>query len=652
MNDILISDLTHTYKGINSSYFPLGAAYVASYAKKTLGSKFNVKLFKFPENLIDEIKKIDKPIIIGCSCYSWNLELSVELCKWIKEEYPESIIIFGGPNFPYDKKEKLEFLQSYPVIDFFIQGEGEIAFSELIEILNRYNFNIDELKNNEEIIQNCNYLKGDSIVSGLIERIIDVDKLESPYTSGLMDKFFKYHLKPMLETTRGCPFRCTYCADGVKLKCRITHHTIDRVKEEIDYIISNVRYSDNLVITDLNFGMYKEDIQVAKYIACVIDKTNWPKEINGTSGKNNISRIKEVMKILKGRFLVGSSIQSNDIEVLRNIKRDNISQEVCEEFIKFNREINENSYTYTEIILGLPGDTLEKHFKSMKYGIDNRVDNIKSFQAIMLIGTDMSSNESRRKYNIDTRYRVIPGCFGKYRFGKKEVNIAELEEIITSTDTLSFDDYINCRVFDLLIEVYYNNSVFEELLRPLDTSQIYDLIIHLYNNRSAFRDDIDKLIDEFKYETIKDTYNSKRDAIEYINTPEVFQQYIDNKLGRNELMTYKVLFFNKIESSIKTMVEVINKMYGYDRDYLVDVGKFIVCRKKLFYREDKDIVKEFRYNIDKHLLKNTTYRFFHTDKQRGEIKKLIELYDKNTGGVGRMFQKSNMKEMYRKYEIK
>ena len=69
-----------------------------------------------------------------------------------------------------------------------------------------------------------------------------------------------------METTRGCPFVCTFCADGIKAKSRVFRFDHDRTRDELHYIARKVKNVDELVIADLNFAMYKEDIDTAKSI--------------------------------------------------------------------------------------------------------------------------------------------------------------------------------------------------------------------------------------------------------------------------------------------------------------------------------------------------------------------------------------------------
>ena len=101
--DIYISDLTHTEQGIVARVFPLGASCIYSYAKEKLGSDFNFRLFKFPKNLNDALVE-KSPKVLGFSNFVWNFNISYKFSSVAKQRDPNTIIVWGGPNFPTEEK--------------------------------------------------------------------------------------------------------------------------------------------------------------------------------------------------------------------------------------------------------------------------------------------------------------------------------------------------------------------------------------------------------------------------------------------------------------------------------------------------------------------------------------------------------------------
>ena len=158
---------------------------------------------------------------------------------------------------------------------------------------------------------------------------------------------------------------------------------------------------------------------------------------------------------------MGAAVQSTDPEVLKAIKRSNLSTDAYKDLME-ESAIDELK-TESAVILAMPGDTKEKHFKSIKFCLDNKVSTMRMFQAMLLVGTEMADKETRKNYQLKTKFRTIPRTLGYYDIIDKKYPIAEIEEIIVGNNTLSEDDYIECRKFNLFVVTFYNNSIFEEI---------------------------------------------------------------------------------------------------------------------------------------------------------------------------------------------
>ena len=98
----------------------------------------------------------------------------------------------------------------------------------------------------------------------------ELDFIPSPYLEGLMDKFFlDRRFSPMIQTNRGCPFTCAFCADGHKSQSKVKLFSVERVAQELLYISERVdsTLQRTLFISDLNFGMLARDVDIADIIA-------------------------------------------------------------------------------------------------------------------------------------------------------------------------------------------------------------------------------------------------------------------------------------------------------------------------------------------------------------------------------------------------
>jgi radical SAM superfamily enzyme YgiQ (UPF0313 family) len=671
MRKIYFADLTHTAQGIGAPTFPLGVSFVASYAIKELGKdEYTFRLFKFPAQLEQALRE-DPPDMLCLSNYSWNFELAYTLSRLAKAHDPKLIVVIGGPNFPIEEEEKQAFLRRRPAVDFYIELEGELGFVELAKKLDAYHFDAERLKAHGEQIGNCSYLSGGQLVMGRAARIDNVNVIPSPYLTGLLDPFFDLPLVPMVETTRGCPFTCTFCADGIAIKSRIKRFESERTREELSYIAERVHHTDELVITDLNFGMYQEDATTARYIADIQEKHRWPVLVKASAGKNRTERIIEAATILKGSWMIGAAIQSADPEVLKAIKRSNISSEAFEKFIEFGNTLSKDALTYTEIILGMPGDTKEKHFGSLRFGIDNKVNSLRMYQCMLLVGTEMASQTCRQEYGLMTKFRTIPGCVGMYQLFDDDHPVAEIEEIIVGNNTMPFEDYVECRVVNLLVETCYNNALFEEvfnLLRHLDVP-VFDCLLYIKDHPERYTPKIQRIVEEFIYQTSKDLYDTREQAERVVLTPEIIGRYVGGELGINELLVHKALLYRELEdlsmlvfSAAKEGLRQRSRLTPAVDSYLDQLRRFLLNRKQAIdqtervlvdhYTYDFNTISDLNYKIDPNTFpttKPTEYTFFHDDHQKQHISKQLKVYKDTPMGLGRLIQRSNLKMMYRRF---
>ena len=495
--NIWISDITHTEQGIVSRVFPLGVASIYSYSKQELGNEFNFKLFKFPSDLNDSLRE-KSPTMLCFSNFVWNFQISYKFAAIAKQRDPNVIIVFGGPNFPVEISEKKEFFKKWPAIDFVVELEGELGFVDLIKNLSEYNFSKKETKKNgKKIINTCYLNEDDNFISGPISRIKNINMIPSSYLNGEMDKFFDKPLIPLLETTRGCPFSCAFCADGQASKNVVHRYDAERTKEELHYIAKRAKNVNELMLADLNFGMYKKDIDTARVLKEIYEIYNYPTHLTVAGGKNLPERVMETASFIKG-WTIGASIQSADKDVLKAINRDNISSGAYQKLIDFGNSQN-HLKTYTDIILALPGDTKEKHFDSIRFSLNNNVNSIRMHQAMMLAGTEMASQSCRKKYGLKTKWRTTPGAVGYYEIINKKYPIAEMSEIIVESNTLSYKDYVDCRVMNLFVHSFYNNAIFEEVFSLFKTLNVaaMDLIFYIKDHPELYSIEIKEIVDTF-----------------------------------------------------------------------------------------------------------------------------------------------------------
>lgn len=665
---IYLADLTHTGKGVASNVFPLAIGLLGSYLDKIFPGEYDVQLFKYPNDLNQALTK-KTPVLCGFSNYSWNCDISFQFAKRIKKQHPGVVTVFGGPNYGLSDLETKNFWDRYESgIDFYIYREGEIAFANLVQRLKDVGFSADKLKENNPQLDNTHYRHHGQFISGPeLPRIKDLNEIGSPYTKGMMDKFFDNVLIPMIHTTRGCPFSCTFCTEGNSYYSKVAQ--IPDLNVELRYIAEKRGQVQDLMITDANFGMYMPDLKKAEVIQQIQREFNWPKKILVSTGKNNKERIIEVASILNGALSIAASLQSTNSEVLKTIKRENISSEALNEIVSKAKKAE--STTYTEIILGLPGDTKEAHIQSLKDVVDSGLGIIRMYQLILLPQTEMSTPTSRERFGFETKFRINPRSFGIYQLGGETFASVEHEEIVVSTSTLSLEDYKTCREIDFTIEFVHNTGLFKELqgLCVHYGLSWFDFIHQFFYLQSRNNPEIKRLYDEFAHDTLAGLWDSQ-DALER-EAPEKIQELIDSQGGTNEMAKGKaVAFFNYVEplhrliyDSFYQYLAIHNHGSTATKKYLEQTEKISKLQKIDFldtsksYSLDLDFdlpgiaAQNFQVRPEDYMVPHKTVKISHSSEQVEMINSYVEQYGNNLDGLGRILMRAPLAKLFRSVHL-
>jgi radical SAM superfamily enzyme YgiQ (UPF0313 family) len=542
---IWLCDLTYTQQTISSDVMPAAVGHIATYTAKHLGEGVDIRVFKFPEKLAQALANDPLPQLIGFSNYIWNRDLSSEFARVIKKHHPGIATVMGGPNYPTTEGEQAAFLADHPMIDFYVIKEGELAFAKLAEALRAVNYDVAavplDVPSVHRLLPDGTFHQGPAA-----PRILDLAEIPSPYLNGLMDEYFDGVMLPIVQTNRGCPFRCTFCVEGDSYYSRVAKTRDRKVFQELEFIAGRMaalrsagRARSDLHIADSNFGMYKEDIDLCRHIGELQKRYNYPQYINVATGKNHKERVLDAARLINGALRLSGSVQSLDKDVLKNIDRSNIDEKAIMELALSASEIGANSYS--EIILGLPGDTLEAHMRTIRAVVEADFNTVTLYQLMLLPGTDLASRDSVAKWGMRTQYRVLPRCFGYFDVLGEQINAAEIEEICVSNNSLTFEDYLNCRHMHLIVNVFYNDSVFKEVLRLLKLLGLskFGWIRRLWEHRGgpAFSG----FVRDFIEETRKELWESRDDLRTFTRERGNIVRYINGDLGANLIFKYKSL---------------------------------------------------------------------------------------------------------------
>ena len=314
-----------------------------------------------------EIIKNDNVDILCLSMFIWSYDFHIELAKKIKSIQPNIKIIMGGPELTAHKKPG--FLKQHPYVDFVVYGDGEQAFTQLIDYISGTDtdkskwINIVEVNNEKEVVypyqrftdqeyySRSLYIEQENFILRCLE-----------YTNEQLNKYYKKgnHVFVIpVEFTRGCMYSCTFCDWSQNLTKKVIRAKRNFFKD-IDFF-----HKHDIAITDAdaNFGQYKEDIEIFDYALSKYDPSK-----NFMFAVINLPKLKKsasehIMKLQLERFPITQAIamQDMDDEVLKNIDRPSIS--LTEHFNLINRikegiSVEAVKKLEVQLMIGLPGQNL------------------------------------------------------------------------------------------------------------------------------------------------------------------------------------------------------------------------------------------------------------------------------------------------------
>jgi len=294
------------------------------------------------------------------------------------------------------------------------------------------------------------------------------------------------------------------------------------------------------------------------------------------------------------------------------------------------------------------------------------------FQAIMLVGTEMASKQYRKVYGIKTKFRVMAGAIGYYKIFDEQHSVAEIEEIIVGSKTFKESDYLECRVMNLLIQTFYNNSMFGEVFEMLRNIKVscFDCLIYMQNHPELYSERIKKIIKSFKKETIE-VFDSWQEANDFVLDPTIINQYIGGDMGTNELLVSRALLFNEFKDvsdlmfdSVKGSLEEKNLLTQECENYLFELKSFLTIQKKdpliktktvksAFFKYDFEEIRKANYRIDPNSLHELDiplkFDFFHDENQQKHISNQMRAYSHHPFPLGKVLQNSNLNLFFRSF---
>lgn len=519
---IFLADLAHTY-GVADHVLtmPLGIGYVKAYAIDALGDSVDIRLFKHPERFLAAVHD-QQPHVIGFANYGWNQNLNREIGRYVRKAAPRALIVAGGPNIDPGASRRAAFMAKHDYLDFLIVDGGEEPFTDLVK------WNREDQRDFGRLPSNVVWRDGDT-VRATKERALKkiIEHLPSPYLGGHLDEFLDAGLIPLFETNRGCPFRCTFCAWGSASKNLVRRIDLDQAIAEVKYVgeRSNARH---WIICDANFGILPRDLEIAQAIRKVKDTKGRPRTCDIWLAKNVTDRCLAIGEVLGDMAVPVMAVQSLDEEVLRHIKRDNISLDTYEQYQQKFHKIG--SRTYSDLIVPLPSETLDSHLGALRTLMTLGVDIIQNHNMRLLAGAETNSDETRERFQFRTKYRLIHGDAGMYRAPDgSTIRSFEHEESLRSTNTMSEAEVFWLRKLHFMVDFAWNIEVYKPML---DLGLCHgvnpvDVMLKVVHHKS-----LEPFFEHFDRCSSEEWYDDEAAIQGYFFRPENFQRLINREFEK------------------------------------------------------------------------------------------------------------------------
>lgn len=554
---------------INSKYIHsnLAVRYLRSYASKY---KDNIKILEYTINQqIDSILQsiyMEKADLIAFSTYIWNVEVVEMICKELRKVLPNAKIWLGGPEVSYNSKE---YLLNHNEVDGIMVGEGEETFKELLDYYAREsespNFSLEDIKG-------LTFRKNSNIIQTGLRPLLDFSDVPFPYDNldDLEHKIIYY------ESSRGCPFSCSYCLSSVDKTIRLRN--IELVKEELNFFLE--RKVKQVKFVDRTFNCNKRHTrEVWKHI---MENDNGVTNFHFEVAADLLTdeEISLLNSMRSGLVQLEIGVQSTNPDTIKAISRitnfDKISENVKKVYA------NRNVHQHLDLIAGLPYEDYESFKNSFNEVYALKPDQLQLGFLKVLKGTPIVRDA--KEYGIV--HRDIP----PYE--------------VLFTNWLSFDDVLSLKLVEEMVEVYYNSSQFDTAITFME--HYFDSYFDLYRQLGEY----------YKKHGLLDLKHTRLRRYEILL--DFMKPILSNLEGFKEMLIYDLYLREKLKSRPKFATSDDDKKDIYRKIYsdrilsekylgISNTNYSLGMAKRYFHIESFKIdplrsAKEGKYIQDPHLV--------------------------------------------------
>ena len=384
--------------------------------------------------------------VVCFSCYIWNISFVRELIRDLVKILPKTAFWAGGPEVSYDAEK---FLTEMPEMTGVMVGEGEKTFHDLLE------FYIDG-KDSLEEISGIAYRTGDKIIHNGWRELMDLSAI--PFVYEHLEKFENRII--YYESSRGCPFSCSYCLSSIDKKLRFRN--LELVKKELQFFLDH--RVPQVKFVDRTFNCKHEHaMTIWKYILEHDNGvTNFHFEISADLLREEEMELMSQMR--PGLIQLEIGVQSTNPETIRAIHRhmDLKKLEHCVNRVHSFRNIHQ----HLDLIAGLPYEDYDTFHQSFNDVYQMKPDQLQLGFLKVLKGSLMQKEAE------------------VYGIVYKEKEPYE----VLSTNWLTYGEVLKLKMVESMVEVYYNSGQFWhtlEYLVPLekDAFTFYEKLGSFYEKK-------------------------------------------------------------------------------------------------------------------------------------------------------------------------
>ena len=429
---------------------PLSLGYIkaTAYADPGIRSAADIQICSFrgsdtASEIIHALLTQAPPDILAFSVFGWNLYRFAAVAEVYRQLRPDGWIVMGGTHVA-NQAERL--CRLFPAIDVVANGEGEFIFRDILQAY------LGGLNKNElDHIPGISFQRDGRVVTTPERaRIANLDDIPSPFLEGILpyrDKYGKaIYAVVLLETNRGCPYKCAFCYWGGATGQKVRAFSRERLREEINLFAREG--VESIALCDANLGMLPGDEAFIDDVIRVKERYGYPLNIESSWAKNKGERFFKIVRKMKQAGLKSSftlALQSLDDKALENMHRKNMKVNEFEDLARWLRA--EGLDTYAELIWGLPGETADTFIEGYDR-ISEHVSKIAIYPHLILPNTDFDKNRDR--YGLVTMRRE--DCDFEYVISHPDMTIEE-----------------NARMHQFLFwaRVFAENMIFRNIWIPL-----------------------------------------------------------------------------------------------------------------------------------------------------------------------------------------